>query len=34
MLWTQQQNFEIIPVTALRQVEIIAVDTAAEFPPD
>ena len=35
-LWTPPQNFEIMIIsqTALRHVEILAVDTAAEFPPD
>ena len=36
MLWTLLKNFEImiISLTAPRHVEILAVDIAAEFPPD
>ena len=35
-LWTPLHNFKIkiISLTAFRQVEILAVDTAADFPPD
>ena len=35
-LWTQLQNFEIMLICrrALRQVEFLAVDTAAEFRSD
>jgi hypothetical protein len=34
-LWTPLQNFEIMVKSQIvRQVEILAVDSAAEFPPD